>query len=225
MVWAAVDDWAKAHPAAVVAAASAAFLSLVVFVAPFAIWRQERERATKAEDALKPKFSVTAVMRGGDGEQLTGCIQVRNEHVGPLVNCVGELKAAYTQIEGERRPVENLSPFYFRWSDRYQSDRGNPKLTFTRDADLEVVQIDRGCRIRLLTFHPAKLIADQMQSKDTYLPERSCYILDIEISAENTAPVRREFRISAEFPTDRGRSNGQGGWIYGPPPVWRFVLP
>lgn len=201
------------------------YLLLAGVAAPYALWKQERVRATAAELALEPKFTVSAAMRSGkDGK--VGCIQVENQHAGALLNCVGLLRGIYYTQDGQRVADPEVPPMYFRWADRFQHEQGSSKLTINSVAELEVAKIAAGVsdyHIRLMSFHPEKLVAAQMRNQDVYLPERHCYVLDIEVRPENAPSVRSLFRLNVpEYPVQRGAHLPGGGFSYGPQPEWTF---
>ena len=215
---------------AVAGSAAAVYLFLVLFVAPYALWRRERIRASIAEASLIPAIEVEGVIRPAELGAQIACIQVRNRSGagGAIVGCVGTLKGVFTlSAQGGLVPYRaEIPPFLFRWSERFQADANNPKLTFTGAAELEVAvaRCDGGgkrCSIRLLTFHPetTQFGGRLTVSKDRYLSENTCYVLDVEVSAENTATVRGYFRLNIEFPAseERGYVNEFGTVVIGKP--------
>lgn len=193
------------------------YLLLVIFVAPYHLWWKERKRAEEAEDSLIPTIEVTPKIRKSENGETIACLHVQNTGSGYVENCVGELKGVYAQSDSGIRVLleEESSPFLFRWADSHTNDPHNPKFDFPRSAFLEIARADCGwgkCRLRLLTFHPEKLVGMQRQSRDRALPEHTRYVFDIEVSSRNAGSVRGEYQLHVQFPVERGHATDLGGW-------------
>jgi hypothetical protein len=196
------------------------FTAVMLLVAPQVLWQRERERAEKAELELVPAIEVEPTIRTPQGEyHPLACLFVRNTRQGSIEDCEGEVVAAYAVIGRERVPLEG-PPFLLRWAITHTADPHNPKHSFAKSAILEVAVAEctwGRCSLRLLSFRPKRIVAARQESGDHFLPEHTRYVLDIEVSARNTASVRKEYHVEVRFPEDRGKPSGGGGWTGGQP--------
>jgi hypothetical protein len=189
----------------------------MLLVAPQVLWQRERERAEKAELELIPAIEVEPTIHTPRDRRPLACLFVRNTRQGSIEDCEGEVVAAYGVIDGERVPLEG-PPFLLRWGKTHTADPHNPKHSLAKSAILEVARADCNwgrCSLRLLSFHPERIVAGRHETGDHFLPEHTRYVLDIEVSARNTASVRKEYHVEVGFPEDRGKPDGGGGWTGG----------
>jgi hypothetical protein len=214
-----LPDWASI-PIVFLGVNLLCFLALMLLVAPHVLWHRERERAEKAVLELVPAIEIEPTIHKPKGESRPlACLFVRNTRQGSIDDCEGQVLAAYAVASGERVPLEG-TPLLLRWATTHTADPHNPKHSFAKSAILEVAEARCAWgdgSLRLLSFHPQRVVADRQESGDLYLPEHTRYVLDIEVSARNTASVRKEYQIEVRFPEDRGKPSGGGGWRGGQP--------
>jgi hypothetical protein len=202
-----------------------AYLALLLLVfAPYKVWKEEHKRAAAAEERLRVRLSIHAVVRQVGGGKMASLI-VENLGLGHIANCTGELKAVYEWVDGkfERRP--DVHPLYLRWSRRYQSD-DSPNLTFNRTAELEVVHVPEvySGLVEVMPFQRQPHPPFHTAGGNFWLPEKARYVFEVEVSAENCVPVRIDCWLSLQ-PLGRHATRGPGGTYNAVPlPDLTFVV-
>jgi len=189
-------------------------LTLMLFVwAPFRVWQEENTRANKAEARLKPCLTVEGDVVNQDGK--TAVVRVTNSGAETIRNCTGLLKKIFVEIDGRLEPLPKAT-VYLQWTARH-GGIGKMAVDFAREAELDVAAFPVGY------LGGFTLVAFDDRVRGQYgLPERSVYVFEIEIAAENSVAFCHRYRMRISPLRQWGKQDEYGQPIEQPPPDVTF---
>lgn len=167
-------------------------LIMALLVAPYQVWKEERRRADDAERRLRPEIDVCGVVVPGPSDK-TACIRVMNRGTEPIRNCIGYLWAVHAEIDGRLVEETAIQRANLQWSARSGGRAGSGaecRLTFTREADLDVAVLE------ITTDRITLVVCDDKLRAQYSLPEQPAYVFDVEIAPENSASRRERYRLT-----------------------------
>lgn len=186
---------------------------LVLLWAPYRVWQDENRRANKAEARLKPCLTVEGDVVNQDGK--TAVVRVTNSGAETIRNCTGLLKKIFVEIDGRLEPIPKAT-VYLQWASRH-GGIGKMAVDFPREAELDVAAFPVGY------LGGFTLVAFDDRLRGQYgLPERSVYVFEIEIAAENSVAFCHRYRMRISPLRQWGKQDEYGQPIEQPPPDVTF---
>ena len=168
-------------------------LLIVILVAPYGLWREQQVRADEAERKLKPHIIVKPIILSWN----KACIRITNLGNETIKNCVGYLKVVYHETDtGKLKENRQIKPVYLQWSPRHGGQNRKKELTFIREADLNVVTIYKSALREGGRYKFKLALFDSYLYEESFLEGNPPHILDIEIVAENCAPIRQKYELN-----------------------------
>lgn len=87
---------------------------MVIFIAPYKLWKEQQDKVKKFEDDLKPKLNITIEHEpfptGGERKGYFWVLKVVNNGDGPVDRCYGIIKHCYLKGDNENRDKGSSIP-------------------------------------------------------------------------------------------------------------------
>jgi hypothetical protein len=189
------------------------FVVLFFAVAPYKVWKSEKERADKAEEVYEPGLETQPdlflhINPGGrpPPNKRTAFVRVTNTGVGTVRNCSGHLHGVYEVVGGNRSRVDEIAGANLEWSRRQGGGPDRPFLDLPISADLQVAEIEElGNDISIVILG----VGGGQVLRRGGVDSRN-YIFDIEVRQDGRAGVHKEYCLEVEVRPTIPPPGGQG---------------